>query len=631
MPHLLALLVAISSLLVSPSTRHLSSTIEPNDNRHAAGALNNRVLTIRLEARPGTWYPEGPAGRGLDVAAWAEEGQPMLNPGPLIRVPVGTEVRATLRNTLARRLTVFGFGNKRGYADSVMIEPGAQRDVHFTATTPGTFYYAARSKLGLFDSRIGDDSQLNGAIVVDGSAPTVSTRFNDRIFLISWWFTFDSTSKTGLGRATMAMNGLSWPHTERIDLVQGDSQRWRIINLTDSDHPMHLHGFYFRMESMGNGVRDTIYSSKQRRLGVTEIINPRQTMSFAWAPTRPGNWIYHCHFAGHLSHLTSLDTERGEQEASALAHHGSDRPHQMYGLVLGIRVAPRGAQVADGREPRPLRLVMREKPKVYGEHTGYAFVLGGSVDASPADAMRVPGPAIVLQRGERVAINLVNQTHDRAAVHWHGIELESYPDGVPDWSGHDKEILPSVAPGDSITVRFSAPRAGTFMYHSHFNEDEQISSGLYGPIIVLDSGKTFDPATDRVLLFSSAGTTENVIAGPWAPTLLNGEAQPAAIDLRAGVTYRFRLIDITSDVNTVVALLDGKTPVRWRAIAKDGATLPAWQATMRPAKLLFDPGEIYDFEFTPKSAGELTLMFGGADAPPEFRLPKKVMVPVHVH
>jgi len=39
--------------------------------------------------------------------------------------------------------------------------------------------------------------------------------------------------------------------------------------------------------------------------------------------------------------------------------------------------------------------------------------------------------------------------------------LESYPDGVPGWSGSDNRILPSVGTGDSITVRFTPPRAGT--------------------------------------------------------------------------------------------------------------------------------------------------------------------------
>ena len=133
----------LSGLVASCSTPAQSNTatattIQPNENRKAAGTLHDRILTVRLEARRGTWYPEGPDGRGLDVAAWAEPGAPMQNPGPLIRVPVGTEVRATLKNTLDRKLNVSGFGAKRSSVDTTALDPGAEREVHFVATTPGT-------------------------------------------------------------------------------------------------------------------------------------------------------------------------------------------------------------------------------------------------------------------------------------------------------------------------------------------------------------------------------------------------------------------------------------------------------------------------------------------------------------
>jgi FtsP/CotA-like multicopper oxidase with cupredoxin domain len=605
-----------------------ATTIQPNENRKAAGTLKDQVLTVHLEARNGKWYPEGPDGRALDVAAWAEPGGPMQAPGPLIRVPVGTEVRATLKNTLDRKLNVSGFGVKRGIVDTTALEPGAEREVKFTATTPGTYYYYARSTPGPYDSRRPEDSQLNGAIVVDSvGAPAQPT---DRVFVLSWWFVIDSTSPTGLARSTMAINGLSWPHTEHLTYPQGDSVKWHVINVTESDHPMHLHGFYFQMQSKGDGTIDSIYTPDQRRLAVTEIINPGQTMTLAWLPTRVGNWIYHCHFAGHLDPGAELDTYRGVVDTMAMSKHMSDRPHQMFGLVMGITVTPKGEQVADTRTPRPIRLVIREKPHVYGKYSGYAFVMDGTSDAVDSNALTVPGPALILRRGERVAVTVVNHSLDRAAVHWHGIELESYPDGVPGWSGSGKEVLPSVGPGDSTTVRFSAPRAGTFMYHSHFNENEQITGGLYGPIIVLDSGEVFNPETDRVMMFSSAGPVTNVITGVPTSTLLNGKATPAPIELHAGTKYRFRMIDLTGDVNTSVTLANGKTPVQWRAVAKDGAALPANQATMQPAKLYFDPGEIYDFEYTPAVAGRLSLTFGMPPVPPPFSVPKMAVVPVTV-
>lgn len=604
-------------------------TIEPNDNRRPAGTLSGSVLSVALEARTGMWYPEGSSGRGLEVAAWAEPGSPMQVPGPLIRATAGTTVRATLKNSLTRRLYVYGFGAPRGMADSVVIEPGASREVRFTAGAPGTYYYMARGEIDpAIGIRSAEDSQLNGAIVID---PPGARPADDRIFLISWWFLLDSASRSGLGRATMAMNGLSWPHTERIDMVQGDSAYWRVLNLTEAPHPMHLHGFYFQMRSKGNGVADSLYTRSQRRLAVTEALLPFQTMTLAWSPTRPGNWIYHCHFVGHVSHHASLDSQAGQMDESALAHHGSDRPHQMFGLVLGITVAPKGPVAVSTREPRRIQLVIREKPAGFGRFSAYAYALGGTPEASGTSPLPAPpGPTLVLTKDEPVAVTIVNRGSERAAVHWHGIELDSYPDGVPDWSGAGSDLLPSIKPGDSLTVTFTPPRAGTFMYHSHFNEEFQINGGLYGPIVVVEPGQKYDPATDRIMFFSSAGPWENVISGPASPTLLNGEKQPAPIELRSGVKYRFRLINMTGDLETQFQLSRDGKPELWRAMAKDGATLPLFQATRRPAALVFSPGEIWDFEYTPTAPGSMTLNFGPPDMPPAFGWPKRVDVSVVV-
>jgi manganese oxidase len=622
------MLFVLSMVASAASTARAPESIAPNDNRRPAGTLEKGVLTIKLEARQGLWRPEGDRGRAVEVAAWGEEGKSLSTPGPLIRVPAGTEVRATLRNTFATPLTVFGFGKLRGMADSVVVPPRSTRDVRFVATTPGTYYYVGRGRTHVFGLRLEHDMQLAGAIVVDPAGTIAPAR--DRVMMLSWWFTIDSTSPSGLGRSTMAINGLSWPHTERIDLVQGDSVHWRVINMTELDHPMHLHGFYFRMKTKGNGVQDSVFTGDRQRLGVTEIIAPFQTMSLSFVPTRPGNWIYHCHFSDHLSHHASLDTDKGVMQQGAVAHHPSDRPHQMFGLVMGLRVAPKGPQTKSADAPRAIRLIVRDKPNVYGKQTGHAYVLGGSPDEKDPNAMPVPGPTLVLEKNKPVAITVINRAKDRAAVHWHGIELESFPDGVPGWSGSGTEVLPSIAPGDSLTVRFTPPRAGSFMYHSHFNESEQISTGLYAPIIVVEPGQKFDPDRDRIFFFGTAGFATNLFVGPFPHHLMNGQAQPKPIDLKAATTYKFRLFNLADGGPILVSLLSGKDPVNWRLVAKDGATLPASQAGMRPAMVVFDPGEIYDFEFTtPAKQGNFSLTFGPAPfpGPPPTNLPPNLPPP----
>jgi FtsP/CotA-like multicopper oxidase with cupredoxin domain len=574
------------SLTLSSSDRTAPSAperIETSDNRQPAGRLQGEVLTVRFEARNGVWYPEGPNRYGVPVAAFAEEGKPLQNPGPLIRVKAGTEVRAFVRNSLGKPLTLFGLAETRGLAaDSFVVEPGAVREMRFRATEPGTYYYAGKTGKGSVLGRVGDDSQLNGAIGVDSAG----ARPNDRVFMISWWAIVNPTSPTGLDRATIVINGRSWPYTERLDAIQGDSLRWRWINLTELDHPLHLHGFYFRVDAVGDGARSTTYARDEQRRAVTEVVTPGATMALAWAPTRPGNWVFHCHFVGHISPLVSIGTERGVPaspmampgeedsgteavESGEPAHHATGHlQHNMAGLVLGIRVAPRGlAATPPAREYRQMRLIVRSMPNVYGGLPGYAYVLGGTPAERDTTTLTVPGPTLVLEKGQPVAITVVNRSQAPAAVHWHGIELESYPDGVPGWSGSGSSILPAIAPNDSLTVRFTPPRAGTFMYHSHFDEFGQIASGLYGSIVVLDKGKRYDGDTDRVLLVSDDGPTQNVVMGPFPSALLNGQSQPKPMELRMGVTYRFRLINIRTDYAATLSILEAGQPVQWRVVA----------------------------------------------------------------
>src|SRR5260370_12410869 len=68
--------------------------IAANNNRTPAGELTGGVLTIKLELRQGRWQPENENGGALTVYAFGEAGRTLQNPGPLIRVPQGTDVHA---------------------------------------------------------------------------------------------------------------------------------------------------------------------------------------------------------------------------------------------------------------------------------------------------------------------------------------------------------------------------------------------------------------------------------------------------------------------------------------------------------------------------------------------------------
>jgi hypothetical protein len=88
------------------SRAHSVARVVVNDNRRPAGRLRAGVLTLRLDARLGDWHPDGEDAPGATVPAFAEEGGPARIPGPLIRVPAGTEIALTIRNTLEHMLTL---------------------------------------------------------------------------------------------------------------------------------------------------------------------------------------------------------------------------------------------------------------------------------------------------------------------------------------------------------------------------------------------------------------------------------------------------------------------------------------------------------------------------------------------
>ena len=55
----------------------------------------------------------------------------------------------------------------------------------------------------------------------------------------------------------------------------------------------------------------------------------------------------------------------------------------------------------------------------------------------------LPGPTILLKRAQPVSITVDNQLPEPTSVHWHGIELESYYDGVAGFAGQGRRLAPA--------------------------------------------------------------------------------------------------------------------------------------------------------------------------------------------
>lgn len=592
----------------------------PNDNRSSAGTMQDGVLEVQLIARQVHWRPDNDPDVTHNVLAFAERGGPARIPAPLIRVPQGTEVRITVRNSVPEwadlglrperyrregmisvagpELTVHGLRAGTAADDAVHVPTGETREVRFRADKPGTFLYWGAMSRWPFEFRSGTDGQLTGAIVVDPSGTDPDP--DERIFIITETDAFPDESRSPPGQDIfeLTINGLSWPHTERLSYALEETVRWRWLNGSFQGHPMHLHGFHFRVTARGDGLGETTYAPDDIQLAVTELMDPGDTFRMEWMPRREGNWLMHCHIVGHITPFPERDEAMRAHDLHDVEQHALDA---MDNLVMGITIRDASAELVDLEPHQRLRLVAREQPVKGAE----AVFRGFSIEKAtgPAiTALSVPGPPLILTRGETTSITVVNEISEPTTVHWHGMELESVYDGVSGWSRSGSRVAPLVAPGESFVVQMTPPRAGTFMYHTHMDETDQLRGGMYGPLIVLEPGEVFDPEVDRVFVVGAA-----VHDGEYREVTINGRLRPRPERFRAGTRYRLRFINIAPEATVTMTLSRDQAPVRWTSLANDGADLPPALRTESEARFRFGAGETYDFLWTPAAAGEAIL------------------------
>lgn len=633
----LTTLLLVGAMVASGMSSDLPA-VQPNPNVQRAGVMRDGVLTVVLEAKPASWRINGPDRPAMSLAAFAEPGKPPLMPGPLLRAPAGTELHISVRNLLATPLTFFipapvrGGPQRMSAMDTIVIAPGAVGQLVTQATAPGNYVYRATTPRRA-NQLTHVEGALTGALVVDSAG--ASDRRYDRVFVIMT--TLDSatvvdldsnTRLPGFGapgvRQVFTINGLAWPNTERVAATVGDSLHWRVINASAEVHPMHLHGFYYRVDAFDGPGAEESGRPAPGQMVVTQFMTPFSAMSMSWSPDRPGNWIFHCHFGLHLRPDT--------------LSRAPDDPHLrgMVGLVLGVVVGARpGAPAAAAPAPaRHLRLVaIADSTATFTRSPQTAspmrFVL--EERGHQVDTKRAVSPELDLTRGEPVAITIVNHLPEPTAVHWHGIELaDSYMDGVPGVSGAGTRLTPEIAPGDSFEARFTPPRSGTFMYHAHVDEVHEEQAGLEGALIVRDPGAPAS-ADDHVFLLKG-----NYRYTGRYPVELNGELSPDTIVLHVGRQARLRLMNLAkTTVAPVFSLtarpdsalhLDADTMIAlWVPLAKDGFDLPAGQRVPLPAHQVVAMGETYDFAYTPLHPGVLRLEVRGV----RDRL-LKVQVPIRV-
>ena len=236
-----------------------------------------------------------------------------------------------------------------------------------------------------------------------------------------------------------------------------------------------------------------------------------------------------------------------------------------------------------------------------------------------------PGPILRMTEGDDVEITVVNRLTLPVTIHWHGIPVPFLMDGAAMISQQP------LKPDQAFVYRFTAPQAGTYMYHSHFNDLELVS--VSGMIVVDPQAPGREPhyASDVPMFISSIEweQTRNVEAravlansmlmssmasNPSADPIpamgdamdrmdmveywcFNGKSFPATkpIAVKNGDLVRVRFGNLTNMTHPIH--LHG----HWfRVIAQDGSPLPQ-PAIMNTVPV--HPGQTVDIDFLANNPG----------------------------
>ncbi len=238
------------------------------------------------------------------------------------------------------------------------------------------------------------------------------------------------------------------------------------------------------------------------------------------------------------------------------------------------------------------------------------------------------GPVIEANEGDLVQVTLSSMMPH--TIHFHGLDVDQANDGVPSTSGYVGRSMggggfgrvgSATSLGSSYTYTFTAPHAGTYMYHCHVDTVLHFEMGMYGTVIIRPADGstnvawTGGPAFDKEYVWqlatfdsswhgqmvSGAGTvryrpnyfTINGSDGANAST-----DSTVAISAAAGQKVLIR-VNGTSYQPSIVRL--GGLP--FEVIASDGRPLAVPQTV---TEQLVCAGERYDLLLTMPSSGQYT-------------------------
>lgn len=235
---------------------------------------------------------------GMKAHLWGYNGQ---SPGPTIEAVEGDKVRIFVTNKLPEHTTIHWHGmllpsgmDGVGGLTQPHIKPGQTFAYEFVLKKSGTFMYHPHA-----DEMVQMAMGMMGFFVIHPRDPKFMRVDRDFVFLLSSYLIEPGAYMPKVTEMTdfnlWTFNTRVFPGIDHLVVRKNDRVRVRVGNLTMTNHPIHMHGYDFRVTCTDGG-----WVPESARWPEVTIDVPVGAMrAYEFDATEEGDWALHCHKSHH--------------------------------------------------------------------------------------------------------------------------------------------------------------------------------------------------------------------------------------------------------------------------------------------------------------------------------------------
>lgn len=221
-------------------------------------------------------------------------------PGPTIEAIEGDTIRIIMKNELPEPTSIHWHGlevpndqDGAGGLSEPVTPPGGTRIYEFTLHQVGTFMYHTG-----FNMMKQDGMGLGGFVVIHPKEPKHKIGKDVAIMLQAFAFLpgNELPDLVTMDFNWFTFNGKVAPDIEYITVKQGERVRLRFANLTMHSHPIHVHGYSWKVVGTEGGP----IPEAAQWPGSTINVPPGTTRDVEFVAWNPGLWRLHCHKLHHI-------------------------------------------------------------------------------------------------------------------------------------------------------------------------------------------------------------------------------------------------------------------------------------------------------------------------------------------